>query len=145
MRRTTSLVLSVFVFSFLVVIAPCLHAQITRHIDADISHPFIVGQATLPPGDYVFRMMQQTDLSVMTVNSKDGGTSVEFLVRPSQNSHVPNHNELVFDRYGSKDFLINIYQRGEPIGVAVVEPSREESRLLKMGQIPAEHTEEQPE
>lgn len=143
MRRILTLVPFASVLSLIILIAPSLHAQINSQIETNIQHPFIVGPATLPPGQYEFRMMQQTDLSAMTATNKQNGASVKFLVRPSQDSHVPRHSELVFDRLGDKDFLTNVYQRGVEVGVAVVEPSREESRLLKQGQAPLQHTEEQ--
>lgn len=101
------------------------------------------GRSDLAARTIHIRMMGQTDLSVMTVTSADGNTSDEFLVRPSVDSHVPHHNELVFNRYGKSEFLTHVYQHGEKIGVSVVEPSREESRLDKQGQTPVEHTEEQ--
>jgi hypothetical protein len=126
----------------LVFTAPFAHAQIMDQIDADIHHSFIVGNATLPPGHYVFRMLQHTDMQVMTVTSADGNAGAEFLVRTSIDSHTPNHTELIFDRYGNKEFLLHVYEGGNKDGVAVIEPSREESRLLERGQIPVEHTEE---
>jgi hypothetical protein len=143
MRRAANMVLSALVLSFITLIPASIHAQIVHDVIGDISHPFIVGQATLPPGEYVFQMMPHTDLSVMTVTSKDNDTSVEFLVRPSLDSQVPNQSELVFNRYGQKDFLINVFERGIKLGIAVVEPSREESRLLKEGETPVQHTEVQ--
>lgn len=143
MRQAASLVFRTLCLSLVVLVVPSLHAQITVAIHADIHHRFTVGQATLPPGQYVFRMMQHTDLSVMTVTSGDGNLSDEFLVRQSVDSHVPQHIELLFNRYGNNEFLTHVYQQGERIGISVVEPSREESRLQRQGQTPVEHTEEQ--
>jgi hypothetical protein len=143
MKHAKTLVLFIIGVSLFFVTAPPVQAQITHKVEADIHHQFTVGEATLPPGQYIFRMMPQTDLSIMTVTSADGNTSDEFLVRQATDSHVPHHNELVFNRYGNHEFLTHVYQQGEKIGVAVVEPSREESRLEKQGQTPVEHTEEQ--
>lgn len=127
----------------MLVVAPSMHAQITGNIYATMHHSFIVGNATLPPGKYVFRMMPDSQLQVMIVRNTQNETAAEFLVRRAIDSHVPKHTELVFNKYGDKEFLLDIYQTGEKVGVTVLEPSREESRLQKQGQNPTEHTEEQ--
>jgi len=78
---------------------------------------------------------------MMTITSANGKTSEEVVVRAADDSHTPHHDELIFDRYGKNEFLTHVYQRGEKIGVAVVEPPQEESQLK--GRKPVEHTEEQ--
>jgi hypothetical protein len=143
MRRASAFLLPCVAFAFLVFTAPLVHGQIANQIDADIHHSFIVGNATLPPGHYEFRTLQGTDMLAMVVTSVDGRAGAEFLVRNSIDSQVPNHTELIFDRFGNKEFLAHIYEAGNKVGVAVIEPSREESRLLKQGQVPVRHTEEQ--
>ena len=123
--------------------APIVRAQIVGQVYASIHHSFIVGNATLPPGDYIFRMLPQSDLALMTVYTANGSTGAEFLVQQSTDSHTPRHTELFFDRYGNKEFLTHIYEQGDKFGVRVVEPSRIEARLQKQGVTPVEHTEEQ--
>lgn len=118
-------------------------AQITNAIKAHINHKFTIGDTTLPPGQYTFRMMPDTDLSVMTVTSSDGNIAEDFLVRESLAPDMPNRSELIFDRYGKTELLDKIYEQGTRTGVAVMEPSMAESRLQKQGQHPAQHTEEQ--
>lgn len=124
--------------------ASVAHAQIVGQINADIHHKFIVGNATLPPGHYVFRMLQGEDQGVMDASSADGNAGAEFMVRMSVDSHTPRHTEFIFDRYDDKEFLAHIYEGGNKNGVTVIEPSRIEARLEKAGKVPVEHTEEQP-
>lgn len=123
--------------------APFLCAQISNPIEAQIDHKFTIANTTLPPGRYIFRMVSGTDLSAMTASTADGSNEVEFLVRQSQADHTPKHSELFFNRYGNHEFLTKIYEQGSQMGVAVAEPSRIESRLLKQGQHGVEHREEQ--
>jgi hypothetical protein len=125
------------------VVAPSMHGQITSEIYATIHHSFIVGNATLPAGRYVFGMLPDSQLQIMTARNTQNDAAAEFLVRTSLDAHVPNHSELLFNKYGNKEFLLHVYQTGEQTGVTVLEPSREESRLQKKGQVPTEHTEEQ--
>ena len=143
MRRLSTFALAAFSLSLLMFAAPAAHAAITGHIDADITHPFTIVNTTLPPGHYVFRMEPATDLQIMTLTNASGDTSVAFMVRPLIDNHVPKHSELVFNRYGHREFLEKIFEMGHKTGVAVIEPSHEEAQLRKEGQKPFEHTEEQ--
>ena len=108
--------------------------QITNQIEATISHPFVVGNTTLPPGKYHFDMLSGSDLTAMTVTSADGKTSTEFLVRASLANHTPAHSELVFVRYGGTEFLHKIYEAGSRRGVSVEGESRKEARMKKTEQ-----------
>ena len=120
------------------------HAQITNEIQATISHPFVIANTTLPPGKYNFRMLSGTGQSAMIASSADGGTTVEFLVRDAYDSHVPQHTELLFNRYGHKEFLHKIFEGGRRSGVAALDTSRAELRLQKSGKNAVTHTESQP-
>jgi hypothetical protein len=69
--------------------APWVNAQITNEIRAHLDHTFVIGNTTLPPGDYTFRMVQDSDLSVMTATSANDKTGVEFLVRETMAGQAP--------------------------------------------------------
>lgn len=114
-------------------------AQITNQVDATISHSFIAGAKTLPPGKYVFEM--SSGGAFMKVTSADGKDSDMFAVRESQAPKTPAHTELVFRRYGETEFLSKIYEGGNKIGVAVSEPSKQEKQLKAQGQQATEHSE----
>ena len=137
----TSVVTMGFLLAGVICTAQFSNAQISDQINVDMSHSFIVGNTTLPPGKYSFRMLTDTDLSAMTVTSADGKHSVEFLVNNAQADHTPQHSELTFARCGQKEFLTKIFEQGSKIGVAVAETPREELRLQKSGQQLVEHTE----
>ena len=143
MRRISAFALPALAGLLLVLAVTAAQAQISGEIEANIHHTFIVGNATLPPGRYMFRMVPDTDLTAMSVTSADGATSAEFLVRTSDDAHMPSHSELIFNKYGSKEYLTRIYETGTKAGVAVVDESRSETRLKKHGQHATEHTEEQ--
>ena len=123
--------------------APWLHGQIAEAIRAHVDHSFIIGNTTLPPGEYTFRMMQDSDLEVMTATSERDKTSVDFIVRETTADHTPSHSELVFRKYGSTEFLSKIFEGGSKSGGEVTETSRLEARLAKRMQHATEHTEEQ--
>lgn len=121
--------------------APISQAQITHALEADIHHDFIIGNTVFPPGNYVFRVLDDSDLTAMNVKSVNNDLSEDFLVRQSDDKTTPNHAELIFDRYGNEQFLNKIYAPGKKLGAAVVEPSREEAKLDHIGRHYIEHAE----
>lgn len=116
-------------------------AQIVNAIDANIPHSFIVSSKTLPPGKYTFRMSQGSSGSIMTVTSADGKSTDEFLVQQAQAQSTPAHTELIFNRYGKKEFLSKVFESGNPAGVGVADVSQEEKQMQAQGQKPITHTE----
>ena len=139
LKRGPLLMKSAFVLLAAVCMAQLSTAQVSDPIQADISHSFVVGNTTLPPGTYTFRVLPDSDMSVMTVTSSDGKYSVEFLVREAKADHSPQHSDVIFNRYGQKEFLARVFEQGSKIGVAIAEAPRQELRLQKQGQHPIEH------
>ncbi len=129
---------------FLTVGAQWSNAQITNPIHAHVDHSFVIGDKTLPPGDYTFRMTDDPSQSLMVASSENGKAAAQFLVRQSVDEHRPHHSELVFRRYGNTEFLSKIYEAGSRNGVSVTETSKEEANLVSQGQHGLEHSEEQP-
>jgi hypothetical protein len=128
---------------FVTALSPALTAQITNAIQAHVNHSFIIGEKTLPPGDYTFRMMEGSDLSLMTVTAGNGKGVAVFHVQEAIDNHRPRHSELVFKRYGNTEFLSKIFEVGSKTGVGLTETSKEEERLVNGGQHALEHSEEQ--
>lgn len=119
-----------------------LNAQITNDIKAHVEHSFMVGNTTLPPGDYTFHMVQDSNLSLMRATNDGTKTTVEFVIRQTVDNHRPAHSELVFRKYGNVEVLHKVFERGQSTGAEVTESNREEARLAKTSQ-PVEHSEEQ--
>jgi hypothetical protein len=122
---------------------PYAQAQILGGVEADITHPFIIANTTLPAGHYVFRMLQGTELTAMTATDEKTDAKIEFLVNEARVDHTPPHSELIFDRYDNQEFLKKVFEGGSKVGVAVAEPSRIEKRMQQQGKHPVEHKEEQ--
>jgi hypothetical protein len=142
MRITCKAVLNVGLLLLIPFLAAdSLNAQIVNQIDADIPHNFMILNKTLSAGKYVFRMSQSSDGAVMVVSTADGKNLDQFMVRDSIAPTRPAHTELIFNRYGDKEFLRRIYEGGNKNGVAVSETSKVEQQLQEQGQKPVEHTE----
>ncbi len=128
---------------FVMLSAPSSNAQIVNNIQAHIEHSFVIGNTTLPPGEYTFQMMQNSDNSVMTATNQNDKTSVVFLVRSATDDHTPKHSEVFFREYGNTEFLSKIYEGGSKLGAQVTEPSRQEEHFAQQGLHATEHSEEQ--
>ena len=140
LRILTPVLVSSF---FLTIGAPWLSAQITNAIQSHIDHSFMIGDKTLPPGEYTFRMMEGSDLTVMTVTGGKNQTNEVFNVEQTVDDHRPKHSELVFRKYGDTEFLSKVFEGGSKAGVELTEDRKQEARLAKQGQHAMEHTEEQ--
>jgi len=120
-----------------------LNAQITNPIQAHINHTFVIGDKVLPPGDYTFRMEQNSNLELMRVENQRGDNVAQFEVRETTADHRPRHSELVFRKYGDTEFLRKIFEGGSKTGSELTETSKQEARMVSQGQHALEHTEEQ--
>ena len=89
--RTLAPVLITF---FAVAGAQWLNAQIINTIQAHVDHSFVIGDKTLPPGEYTFRLTTDPDQSLMIATSQNGTNVAQFLVRQSIDGHKPSSPSL---------------------------------------------------
>lgn len=143
MKRHVKTLAPVLIAFFAVAGAQALNAQIMDAIHAHVDHSFVIGDQTLPPGEYTFRMMEGSDLTVMTVTGGKNQTNEVFNVEQTVDDHRPKHSELVFRKYGDTEFLSKIFEAGSKSGVELTETKKQEARRAKEGQHAMEHTEEQ--
>jgi hypothetical protein len=143
MKRHVRTFAPVLITFFAAAGAQIMNAQVINAIQAHVDHSFLIGDKTLPPGEYTFRMTENPDQSLMIVTGQNGANVAQFLVRQSIDNHRPSHTELVFHRYGNTEFLSKMFEAGSKEGVAVTEPSKQEERLIDQGQQALEHSEVQ--
>jgi hypothetical protein len=143
MKRYIRTLAPVLITFFAVASAQALNAQIVNTIRAHVDHSFVIGDKTLPPGEYTFRVTQDPDQSLMIATNQNGTNVAQFLVRQSIDDHRPNHSELVFHKYGNTEFLSKVFEAGSRNGLAVAEPSKQETHLINEGQQALEHSEVQ--
>jgi hypothetical protein len=121
--------LSLFIaFAFALTIYPSkAQAQIVGDLEVNIPFQFCAGNAKLPAGEYRIHMLDDSDLTVMEISSADGSTSAFFQVDSAEAKSTPNKSELIFNQYGNRYFLANLFEEGNPNGSQLVE-----SRYEKM-------------
>ncbi len=122
------------------------HAQIVGGAGLEVNVPFQfhVGSAKLPAGKYTIRLLDDSDLTVMEISSADGSTSALFQVQAADTNSTPAKSELIFNKYGNRYFLLELFDEGNSTGSKVAE-SRYEKRISKetaetQAHVPARHT-----
>ncbi len=110
------------------------HAQITGELEVNIPFQFYAGDTKLPAGQYVVRMLDNTDSKVMEISTPDGSTSALFEVEDAQADAAPSKSELIFNKYGNRYFLANVFDEGNPDGTRLPESQYEK----RVGQAAAE-------
>jgi hypothetical protein len=138
--KKTNYLLSLFIaLVFAVTMCPSKsQAQVIGNLEADIAFQFQVGNTELPPGKYTIHMLDNSDLTVMEISSADGKKSAVFDVRDDDANAPPADNELVFNKYGNRYFLAELFDESNPHGSAVIE-SRDEQRMDKAATKTQEH------
>jgi hypothetical protein len=142
--RTRNLLALFMALVFCLTIFPTkTHAQVIGNLEVTIPFQFHAGDAKLPPGKYIIHTVDNTDLTVMEINSADGSTSALFYVRDAEANSTPAKSELIFNKYGNRYFLAKLFDEGNPNGSTVNE-SRYEKKVGQaateaQAHVPAHH------
>ena len=101
---------------------------------ADIPFEFTAGDQTFPAGVYrVERVNTQTDRAALSIKSGDGRLSVLVQTMPVETRPgAPSESAmLVFNRYGDRYFLSQIWQPSDEAGLEL--PKSRAERALRRG------------
>jgi hypothetical protein len=98
-------------------------AMATQSIKAHIPFAFVVENTSLPAGDYTIEPLGIDEPSVLVIRSADDKVVVEFLTNATTPEKPLNSAELVFDRYGKKEFLKQILVPGDESAAIAVSAS----------------------
>jgi hypothetical protein len=121
--------------------------QIVGNLEANIPFQFHVGNTSLPAGRYIIRELEGNDLTVMQISSADGKQSALFDVESVQAKTTPGKSELIFNKYGDRYFLSEMFDEGNVDGNRLF-TSRDEKRAGKesgaeVAYVVAEHPQQQ--
>jgi len=119
------------------------HAQIIGGLEVTIPFQFHAGDAKLPPGKYMIRTLDNTDLTIMEISSEDKAISALFEVRDAEANTTPAKSEIIFNKYGNRYFLAKLFDEANPNGSAVSK-SRYEKKVGQaateaQAHVPAHH------
>jgi hypothetical protein len=88
-------------------------AQIAYPVEFTTSFPFTVGAATVPAGSYTIRPDDDNPEMLLLTGSR---ASVFFQTENKDARQMPSKTEVVFNRYGDKYVLKDIWVEGETSG-----------------------------
>ncbi len=107
-------------------------AQSERSKVTNIPFNFIVGQKTLPAGEYTVEPYRRDYDKVWLVQSRDGRTSALVITMPMQFSDTQEETKLVFHKYGDQHFLAQLFLAGGNSGRGLIMPRQENELAKKM-------------
>ena len=91
----------------------------------NIPFNFVVGDKTLPAGEYVIRRNKRDSDTTWVIEQKGNGANVVLLTRPAYAQNTQEENKLVFNRYMDVYFLSSIWTTGSNTGREVQMSNRE--------------------
>ncbi len=107
----------------------CAQKQVS--LKGDIPFEFVVGNTTMPAGEYTIKAGGDgSRLAVVRIQSADYQTSVNVLSVSAYTGKNQGESKLVFHRYGSQYFLSQIWSSGRSEG-RQLPGSRTERELVK--------------
>ena len=113
---------------FGLLLATASYAQ-EAHVRAAVPFDFIVGNQSLPAGDYTVQSMQPTS-SALVIRNNDDGKAIMALAGSSRQLKASDNTKLVFHRVGNRYFLSEIWEQGESAGRKLpVSPAETETAL----------------
>ena len=116
----------------LMLTAVSVAAQSQRSKVTNIPFSFIVGEKTLPAGEYTFEPNRTDSEKVWLVQSRDGSTSALFTTMPVRSSETQEKTRFVFHKYGDQYFLSQVWTVGDNSGRELLMP-RVEREVAKNG------------
>jgi len=116
----------------LVMTAVSVRAQSERSKLTNIPFNFIVGQKTLPAGEYTVEPNRRDYDNVWLVQNREGDASALFTTMPVRANQTQEETKLVFHKHGDQYFLSQIWTPGSNSGRELLMP-RLKRELTKSG------------
>jgi hypothetical protein len=116
----------------IVMTAVSVSPQSQRSKVTNIPFSFIVGQKTLPAGEYTVEPNRRDSDNVWLVQSSDRRVTALFTTMPVRANETQEKAKLVFHKYGDQYFLSQIWTAGD-IGGRELPMRRPERELAKNG------------
>jgi hypothetical protein len=115
-------------------------AVITDRITANVPFSFMVGNTSLPAGEYEFLAPNVNSNYTLLIRRVNGDRSIIAPAMPvSLGYKTAPKTELVFDRVGDKEFLRQVWESGIQTGDQFPEPKAEKEMLAQAGESHLSH------
>ncbi|HEY0320683.1 MAG TPA: hypothetical protein VGC66_07020 [Pyrinomonadaceae bacterium] len=107
-------------------------AQSPRNIIVNVPFEFSVKGKTLPAGSYIINSASTVDETGLSIMRRDGKANAVVLSRPVTTRKMQNETRLVFNRYGDRYFLSNIWISGSNGGRELFKTNQERSLEMEL-------------
>ena len=105
----------------------------TSNVRANVPFNFAVGSKTLPAGTYDIGAIS-SDPKMLLVQAQGGGSSMMVGSNSAENPKGAERTKLVFNQYGSKYFLTEIWVEGATLGRQLPKTSPEKELAKELAQ-----------
>ncbi len=106
----------------------------TVHVRANIPFNFAVGNKTFPAGTYDVGTINHRDDKTLLLQARNGNESMMVGSNAAESLVPANKTKLVFNQYGSRYFLSQIWVNGETRGRQLPKTSREKEMARDLAQ-----------
>lgn len=119
------MVILLVMVAFVSALASSVSAQTpSRNVMARIPFEFNVGDKTLPAGDYLIAEIT-SDGAALRISNQDDNKSVSRLTSAVRGSEPKEHSTLVFQRYGERLYLSQVWITGERAGREMIKSGQQ--------------------
>jgi len=124
MTKKAFAIASVMVLSVAIVVVSA-RAQASSPLLANIPFEFVVGDKTLPAGEYRIERMLSGNPKVLLIRSTDGRAHRTVMTMEVLANDWQAESKLIFNRYGNHYFLTQIWTQGDNSGRELFKSQRE--------------------
>jgi hypothetical protein len=107
-------------------------AMATQQITAHIPFNFVVENTKLPAGTYTIEPLGIEDPSVLVIRNAKDNVAIEFLTNATNPQSKVNSAELIFDRYGKKEFLHKVLVPDDQSAELPLSPAEQRAQKATM-------------
>ncbi len=104
-------------------------ARAERQLTVTIPFEFVAGDKTMPAGEYTIKTVGPTN-AIILIDAKDGDLSAYLGSHAAVSSGIQIESKLVFNRYGDRYFLSQVWSAGYSQGRQLHKSKREKEVSL---------------
>jgi len=104
-------------------------AQAQEAMVVNVPFDFVAGNQNLPAGEYAVKV-SQTDARILLIERKDATASMFVGTNPVDANKTQSESKLVFNRYGDRYFLSQVWNEGNSRGRQLMKTAREKEIAL---------------
>jgi hypothetical protein len=99
-------------------------AQAQELLAVNIPFDFVAGNTQLPAGEYTVRVSAPTH-TIILISRKDSATSAFLVTNAAVSAEPQSESKLIFNRYGERYFLSQVWTEGNSQGRQLLKSARE--------------------